>query len=110
MASSTLVVVNVVDLGGFARDETERYPPIAGYRNCPVASAISRQRMQAKAGKPHILRSPASIEYREYVAKSPDMLRGYPPRRFSLVKRLQPAVGIAQSGTLSPTPDLQSFA
>jgi hypothetical protein len=45
MTSSILVIVNVVDLGGVTLDEAERYPPIPGHGDCPIPSAVSRERM-----------------------------------------------------------------
>jgi len=86
------MIINIVNVDRITVVEAERYTPIPGDRYCPKASELSFERMKSEAGKVHLIRPAAAVQYRENIAKFFNMCGGYPSCRFPIKKSFEPAM------------------
>ena len=92
MNSASLVIINVVHVDRITIVETKRYTPISGNRYCPKTSKRSFERVKSEAGKVHLIRPTAAVQYCKNIAKFFNMCRGHPSCRFTIKKGLDPAM------------------
>ena len=83
------MIVNIANVDRITVVETERYTPIPGDRYCPKATEGSLERMKSEAGKVHLIRPTAAVQYRKNITKFFNMRRGHPSWRLSQVCTLR---------------------
>jgi hypothetical protein len=79
------MIIFIVDVIGLAIFESERHPPISRYPDGPPAFRRTFERMKPQSRQVDVLRTAASIQNRQYVAKLFNMSRRYAPDRPAIV-------------------------